>query len=75
MKNVLRTLTAWLRGPERWVLKCPQHLEQLPVLQQVFPDATVVITHRDPVAVIQSAVTMLAYGAAHASLAASTPKG
>jgi hypothetical protein len=27
-----------------------------------FPDATVAFTHRDPVAVIQSAVTMLAYG-------------
>jgi hypothetical protein len=44
------------------VLKCPQHLEQLPVLQTVFPDATVAITHRDPVSVIQSAATMLAYG-------------
>jgi hypothetical protein len=46
----------------RWVLKCPQHLEQLLVLKKVFPDATVVITHRDPVSVIQSAITMLAYG-------------
>lgn len=50
------------RLKQRWVLKCPQHMEQLPVLQAVFPDATVVITHRDPVAVIQSAMTMLAYG-------------
>ena len=47
---------------KRWVLKCPQHLEQLPVLKNVFPDATAVVTHRDPVAVIQSSVTMLAYG-------------
>jgi hypothetical protein len=62
MKNVLRTLTH-IRGPERWVLKCPQHMEQLPVLKKVFPDATVVITHRDPIAVIQSSVTMIAYGA------------
>jgi len=46
----------------RWVLKCPQHLEQLPVLQKTFPDATIIITHRDPVAVIQSTITMLAYG-------------
>jgi hypothetical protein len=46
----------------RWVLKCPQHLEQLSVLKSVFPDATVAVTHRDPVAVIQSIVTMLAYG-------------
>lgn len=48
--------------PRRWVLKCPQHLEQLPALQKTFPDATIAVTHRDPVAVIQSAVTMLAYG-------------
>ena len=32
------------------------------MLKRVFPDATVAITHRDPVSVIQSAVTMLAYG-------------
>ena len=65
MKNVLRLLS-WQRGGtdrrQRWVLKCPQHLEQLRVLKAVFPDATVAITHRDPVKVIQSIVTMLAYG-------------
>lgn len=66
MKTVLKILT-WQDGDSsgdqtRWVLKCPQHLEQLPVLRRVFPDATVAITHRDPVSVIQSAVTMLAYG-------------
>lgn len=44
------------------VLKSPQHCEQLGPLIRTFPDATVAFTHRDPVAVIQSAVTMLAYG-------------
>jgi hypothetical protein len=53
----------WLRGPDRWVLKSPQHLEQLAPLIETFPDATVVLTHRDPVSVIRSAITMLAYGA------------
>ncbi|MEP5569522.1 MAG: sulfotransferase [Halioglobus sp.] len=65
MKTVLKILT-WQDGDDgsttRWVLKCPQHLEQLTVLQSVFPDATIAITHRDPVSVIQSAATMLAYG-------------
>ena len=61
LRKVLQALQ-WLRGPDRWVLKSPQHLEQLVPLLATFPDATVVITHRDPVAVIQSAVTMLAYG-------------
>jgi hypothetical protein len=46
----------------RWVLKCPQHLEQLPVLMATFPDATVAITHRDPTSVIASAATMTSYG-------------
>jgi hypothetical protein len=66
MKTVLKILQWQDRKSgkvrERWVLKCPQHLEQLPVLKHVFPDATIVMTHRDPVAVIQSAITMLAYG-------------
>jgi Sulfotransferase family len=63
MRDVLK-LIQWRRGgpQKRWVLKCPQHLEQIPVLRQVFPDATFVVTHRDPVAVIQSSATMLAYG-------------
>lgn len=61
LRTVLKALT-FLRGPRRWVLKSPQHCEQLGPLMQVFPDATVAFTHRDPVAVIQSAVTMLAYG-------------
>jgi hypothetical protein len=65
MRDVLKLLTWQQRDtdtPRRWVLKCPQHLEQLPVLHKVFPDATIAITHRDPVSVIQSSVTMLAYG-------------
>ena len=61
MKRVLQALT-YFRGPNRWVLKSPQHLEQIGPLLATFPDATFAVTHRDPVAVIQSAVTMLAYG-------------
>ncbi|HEV7760101.1 MAG TPA: sulfotransferase [Acidimicrobiales bacterium] len=64
LRRVLQALT-WLR-PEagsRWVLKSPQHLEQLGPLAATFPDATFVITHRDPVAVTASTCTMLAYTA------------
>ncbi len=60
MKKVLQALT-FFRGPQTWVLKSPQHSEQLPALMATFPDATVAFTHRDPVAVIQSTVTMMAY--------------
>jgi hypothetical protein len=52
----------WLRGPRRWVLKSPQHLEQLGPLIETFPDARVVQTHRDPVRITASLCTMIAYG-------------
>jgi hypothetical protein len=45
------------------VLKSPQHLEQFPVLVETFPDATFVVTHRDPVAVTASMITMITYAA------------
>jgi len=45
----------------RWLLKSPQHLEQLPVLDRVLPGATIVVTHRDPVHIATSMATMIAY--------------
>jgi hypothetical protein len=60
LKKVLQALT-FLRGPRTWILKSPQHCEQLGPLMATFPDATVAFTHRDPVAVVQSAITMMAY--------------
>ena len=60
MKTVLQALT-FLRGPRTWVLKSPQHCEQLGPLMATFPDATVAFTHRDPVAVVASTITMMAY--------------
>jgi hypothetical protein len=60
MKTILQAMQ-WLRGGSRWILKSPQHLEQFPALLDTFPDATFVVTHRDPVSVTASMVTMLAY--------------
>ncbi len=60
MRKVLQALT-FLRGPRTWVLKSPQHSEQLGPLTATFPDACVAFTHRDPAAVIRSAITMMAY--------------
>lgn len=62
MKRTLQALQ-WLRGGTRWVLKSPQHLEQFPALYATFPDATFVVTHRDPVEVTRSMVTMISYAA------------
>lgn len=60
LRSILQALQ-WLRGPRRWVLKSPQHLEQFGPLARTFPDATFVVTHRDPVSVTASMCTMLAY--------------
>jgi hypothetical protein len=46
---------------ERWVLKTPHHLEWLDVLLEVFPDATLVWTHRDLGEVVPSFCSMLAH--------------
>ncbi len=62
LKRVLQVLQ-WQRGGTRWVLKSPQHIEQFPALHETFPDATFVVTHRDPVSVTVSLSTMVAYSA------------
>jgi hypothetical protein len=62
LRRVLQA-AQWQRGGGRWVLKSPQHLEQLGPLMGVFPDAVVVFTHRDPASVVASYVTMAAYTA------------
>lgn len=59
-KKVVQIMT-WFKGPNTWVMKSPPNMENLPALFAAYPDATVAITHRDPVAVLQSAITMMAY--------------
>jgi hypothetical protein len=73
LKRVLQC-AQWLRGGERWVLKSPQHLEQIRPLLTVFPDATFVFTHRDPVAVIASNAEMIAYTARFSAARVDPPK-
>ncbi len=62
MVTMLKALQ-WLRGPKRWVLKLPEYCEQLPMLIKMCPGATFVMTHRDPVASVQSIATRVAYAA------------
>ncbi len=51
-------LLQWRNPRRHWLLKAPSHLGNLPVLFRTFPDARVVITHRDPI-VAQASVTNL----------------
>ncbi|MGE4608889.1 MAG: sulfotransferase [Myxococcota bacterium] len=44
---------------ERWVLKSPHHIGFLDVFFDVFPDARVILTHRDPVQTIPSFMSLI----------------
>ncbi len=50
----------WRCPGERWVLKAPAHLFDLGALFTVYPDACVVMTHRDPVEVAASNASLTA---------------
>jgi hypothetical protein len=60
LRRMLQILS-WYRAGDRWLLKSPQHLEQIPILAETFPRAVFVQTHRDPVSVTTSFASMVAY--------------
>jgi hypothetical protein len=47
-------------GAAAWVLKSPVHLRTLPTLFDVYPDAQVAVTHRDPLTVLASLTSLIA---------------
>lgn len=58
----LMKLISWSRGdPEnkRWILKNPQHMLDLDVLLNTFPDAKLVFTHRDPLKTMGSVMSLM----------------
>lgn len=44
---------------QRWVLKAPHHLLRMHLLLKVFPDARVILTHRDPTQSIPSIASFI----------------
>lgn len=58
MRDVLKLVAHQFPAEQRWMLKSNQHSEQLGPLLSAHPDATVVMIHRDPVATLQSLLTM-----------------
>lgn len=58
----LLKLLAWKGNGERWVLKTPHHLEWFDTLLDVFPDAKIVQTHRDPLQTTASFCSMVTHG-------------
>jgi hypothetical protein len=53
-------LLSWKRPGDHWVLKAPAHLFSLDAITTVFPDACLVVTHRDPLECIPSACSLAA---------------
>ncbi|MCY4610455.1 MAG: sulfotransferase [Gammaproteobacteria bacterium] len=62
-RKVLKVL-CWQNPSTNWVLKTPHHMEYLDVFLKVFPDATVVQTHRDPQKTLPSFCSMVAHNRA-----------
>jgi len=58
-KRILKLLQ-WKNPRRHWLLKSPSHIAELPTLFKVFPDARVMITHRDPIKAKASITNMLA---------------
>ncbi|MFJ8538530.1 sulfotransferase family protein [Streptomyces sp. NPDC093591] len=63
LKRVFQVLQ-YGRPRRRWMLKSPMHLENLDALRTVFPDATIVWCHRDPVTVMASFCSLIEHGMA-----------
>jgi hypothetical protein len=54
----LLKLLDWQRPGERWLLKSPAHLWAIDVLIELFPDACLIFTHRNPLEAIASACSL-----------------
>jgi LPS sulfotransferase NodH len=62
LREVLQLL-AWQsreRAGKRWILKSPHHLTALDTIVSVFPNAKIVMPHRDPVATVVSWCSLVA---------------
>jgi hypothetical protein len=57
-RRILQAIAFQFPNERRWILKGNQHSEQLPALIRNYPDAFIVQTHRDPLAILQSVLTM-----------------
>jgi len=57
-RTMLQAIAHQFPSERRWILKGNQHSEQLPALMSNYPDAFIVQTHRDPLAILQSVLTM-----------------
>ena len=58
---VLMKIISWYRNDphdKAWILKTPQHMQDLDALIRVFPNAKLICSHRDPIKCVGSACSM-----------------
>ena len=49
----------WRNPRKHWLLKAPSHMNYVPTIFKVFPDARVLFTHRDPVVAQASVINLM----------------
>jgi hypothetical protein len=59
-RELLRLIGSTAAPDRRWILKYPVHMKHLRALLDVYPDACIVQTHRDPSRVLSSYVNLIA---------------
>jgi hypothetical protein len=57
--KILLQLLQWKNPRKRWLLKAPEHQVHLETLMQVYPDARIVHTHRDPIKCMASTTSLM----------------
>jgi hypothetical protein len=57
-KKILQILQ-WKNPRQRWLLKAPEHQVHLETLLQIYPDARIVQTHRDPIKCMASTTSLM----------------
>jgi Sulfotransferase family len=52
-------LLQWRNPRKHWILKDPMHLDRMPELLEIYPDARFIWPHRDPIRALASTVSLL----------------
>ncbi|MFK7732830.1 MAG: sulfotransferase [Pseudomonadales bacterium] len=60
MRTLMQVISWFRKDPEDkpWIMKSPQHMQDLDALLATFPDAKLICPHRDPVKVVGSSCSM-----------------
>lgn len=55
-KRALQLLQS--KSPGQWILKAPNHASQIHTIKKVYPDAQIIVNHRDPITAVASTLSL-----------------